>query len=190
MEWRVIKPDVFAAIMDFFTSGLPVVNEDSTPSADTGKGFNQLCVEYNEIDRTKNGKTVSECQYISTCRFSTIRWWRWSSCHDQRTAGYSNKVQRCILILYQHLFHVTAAFCLFVHTNQWSFSQANSAGRWRWHCVSGVRGRCCKTEAAGLLHQLSQFHGYLEEWNPEHVTVLRPRSWISGAGLFSQNVCV
>ncbi|XP_042277585.1 NFU1 iron-sulfur cluster scaffold homolog, mitochondrial [Thunnus albacares] len=35
MEWKVIKPDVFAAIMDFFTSGLPVVNEDSKPSADT-----------------------------------------------------------------------------------------------------------------------------------------------------------
>ncbi|TNN55583.1 NFU1 iron-sulfur cluster scaffold, mitochondrial [Liparis tanakae] len=35
MEWKVIKPDVFAAIMDFFTSGLPVVNEDSEPSADT-----------------------------------------------------------------------------------------------------------------------------------------------------------
>lgn len=36
MEWKVIKPDVFAAIMDFFTSGLPVVNEDSQPNADTG----------------------------------------------------------------------------------------------------------------------------------------------------------
>ncbi|XP_029019867.1 NFU1 iron-sulfur cluster scaffold homolog, mitochondrial [Betta splendens] len=35
MEWKVIKPDVFAAIMDFFTSGLPVVNEESKPSADT-----------------------------------------------------------------------------------------------------------------------------------------------------------
>lgn len=43
MEWKVIKPDVFAAIMDFFTSGLPVVNEDSKPSADTGRGCNQLC---------------------------------------------------------------------------------------------------------------------------------------------------
>lgn len=42
MEWKVIKPDVFAAIMDFFTSGLPVVNEDSAPSPDTGKDFNQL----------------------------------------------------------------------------------------------------------------------------------------------------
>ena len=36
LEWKVIKPDVFAAIMDFFTTGLPVVNEDSVPSPDTG----------------------------------------------------------------------------------------------------------------------------------------------------------
>lgn len=42
MEWKVIKPDVFATIMDFFTSGLPVVNEDSQPSVDTGKDFKWL----------------------------------------------------------------------------------------------------------------------------------------------------
>lgn len=42
MEWKVIKPDVFATIMDFFTSGVPVVNEESIPSADTGRDFNQL----------------------------------------------------------------------------------------------------------------------------------------------------
>nr|XP_023834768.1 NFU1 iron-sulfur cluster scaffold homolog, mitochondrial isoform X2 [Salvelinus alpinus] len=35
LEWKLIKPDVFAAIMDFFTSGLPVVNEEDTPRADT-----------------------------------------------------------------------------------------------------------------------------------------------------------
>ncbi|XP_065103767.1 NFU1 iron-sulfur cluster scaffold homolog, mitochondrial [Paramisgurnus dabryanus] len=34
-EWKVIKPDVFATIMDFFTSGLPVVNEADAPRADT-----------------------------------------------------------------------------------------------------------------------------------------------------------
>lgn len=38
----MIKPDIFAAIMDFFTSGVPVVNEDSKPSADTGRDCNQL----------------------------------------------------------------------------------------------------------------------------------------------------
>nr|AAI50438.1 Hirip5 protein [Danio rerio] len=32
-EWKVIKPDVFATIMDFFTSGLPVVNEADAPSS-------------------------------------------------------------------------------------------------------------------------------------------------------------
>ncbi|XP_071256364.1 NFU1 iron-sulfur cluster scaffold homolog, mitochondrial-like [Salvelinus alpinus] len=36
LEWKLIKPDVFAAIMDFFTSGLPVVNEEDTPRANTG----------------------------------------------------------------------------------------------------------------------------------------------------------
>ncbi|XP_015193984.1 NFU1 iron-sulfur cluster scaffold homolog, mitochondrial [Lepisosteus oculatus] len=34
LEWKVMKPDIYAAIMDFFSSGLPVVNED-TPRADT-----------------------------------------------------------------------------------------------------------------------------------------------------------
>jgi len=35
VEWRVLKPEIFATIMDFFNSGLPVVNEDAKPSADT-----------------------------------------------------------------------------------------------------------------------------------------------------------
>ncbi|KAM6954323.1 NFU1 iron-sulfur cluster scaffold homolog, mitochondrial [Aplochiton taeniatus] len=35
VEWGLIKPDVYAAIMDFFTTGLPVVNDDETPRADT-----------------------------------------------------------------------------------------------------------------------------------------------------------
>ncbi|KAK7934171.1 hypothetical protein WMY93_005067 [Mugilogobius chulae] len=32
LEWKVIKPDVFATIMDFFTSGLPVSVMTATPS--------------------------------------------------------------------------------------------------------------------------------------------------------------
>ena len=36
VDWKLIKPDIFAAIMDFFVSGLPVVTEDQAP-ADTGK---------------------------------------------------------------------------------------------------------------------------------------------------------
>ena len=35
VEWRVLKPEIYATIMDFFASGLPVVNEDAKPSVDT-----------------------------------------------------------------------------------------------------------------------------------------------------------
>jgi hypothetical protein len=27
-EWRLMKPEIFATIMDFFNSGLPVINAD------------------------------------------------------------------------------------------------------------------------------------------------------------------
>ena len=36
IDWQVIKPSVFATIMDFFASGLPVVTEE-VASKDTGK---------------------------------------------------------------------------------------------------------------------------------------------------------
>lgn len=96
MEWKVIKPDVFAAIMDFFTSGLPVVNEDSRPSADTGQDFSPLL---RTIFRTCNAVFQSESQKspISISIFSSIRWWWWSSCNDQRVTGHSNTV-----MVYEH----------------------------------------------------------------------------------------
>lgn len=34
MEWGILKPEIFATIMDFFASGLPILNE-SQPSPDT-----------------------------------------------------------------------------------------------------------------------------------------------------------
>ncbi len=33
VEWKVMKPEVYATIMDFFASGLPVVNEDAEPAS-------------------------------------------------------------------------------------------------------------------------------------------------------------
>ena len=36
IDWQVIKASVFATIMDFFASGLPVVTEE-VASQDTGK---------------------------------------------------------------------------------------------------------------------------------------------------------
>lgn len=37
-EWKLMKPEIFATIMDFFASGLPVLN-DGVPNADTRKQF-------------------------------------------------------------------------------------------------------------------------------------------------------
>lgn len=36
VEWRILKPEIFATIMDFFASGLPVITE-AEPSSDTRK---------------------------------------------------------------------------------------------------------------------------------------------------------
>jgi len=35
VEWQTMKPEVYAIIMDFFASGLPVVHDDAVPSTDT-----------------------------------------------------------------------------------------------------------------------------------------------------------
>lgn len=34
VDWKLLKPEIFATIMDFFASGLPVVT-DAKPSGDT-----------------------------------------------------------------------------------------------------------------------------------------------------------
>uniref|UniRef100_A0A3Q3L998 NFU1 iron-sulfur cluster scaffold homolog, mitochondrial n=1 Tax=Labrus bergylta TaxID=56723 RepID=A0A3Q3L998_9LABR len=61
-HWKVIKPDVFAAIMDFFTSGLPVVNEDSKPNADTAPSDDddEVVAMIKELLDTRIRPTVQE----------------------------------------------------------------------------------------------------------------------------------
>lgn len=36
VDWKLIKPEIFASIMDFFSSGLPILN-DAVPNSDTRK---------------------------------------------------------------------------------------------------------------------------------------------------------
>lgn len=36
VEWMVLKPEIYAAIMDFFSSGLPILT-DVKPTSDTRK---------------------------------------------------------------------------------------------------------------------------------------------------------
>lgn len=38
IEWKLLKPEIFATIMDFFASGLPVLNE-AKPNEDTRKCY-------------------------------------------------------------------------------------------------------------------------------------------------------
>ena len=34
VEWQILKPEIYAVIMDFYASGLPVLTEEK-PSSDT-----------------------------------------------------------------------------------------------------------------------------------------------------------
>lgn len=38
IEWVVLKPEIYATIMDFFASGLPILT-DAKPTSDTRKFF-------------------------------------------------------------------------------------------------------------------------------------------------------
>ncbi|KAL0979429.1 hypothetical protein UPYG_G00184950 [Umbra pygmaea] len=62
VEWKLIKPDVFAAIMDFFTSGLPVINEDDQPRADTAPSDDddEVIAMIKELLDTRIRPTVQE----------------------------------------------------------------------------------------------------------------------------------
>lgn len=41
VEWKLLKPEIFATIMDFFASGLPVLNE-AKPNEDTRNFYKNL----------------------------------------------------------------------------------------------------------------------------------------------------
>ena len=36
IDWSILKPDIFASIMDFFASNVPILTEEQ-PSSDTGE---------------------------------------------------------------------------------------------------------------------------------------------------------
>lgn len=47
IDWKVLKPEIFATIMDFFASGLPVLNE-ANPNEDTRKIYIYKLIQYND----------------------------------------------------------------------------------------------------------------------------------------------
>ncbi|KAL4240313.1 nifu-like protein [Mactra antiquata] len=61
MDWAVIKPDVFATIMDFFTTGLPVINEDAvTPDTMPSDEDDETVAMIKELLDTRIRPTVQE----------------------------------------------------------------------------------------------------------------------------------
>jgi hypothetical protein len=46
IQWQVLKPEIYGAIMDFFATNLPVLDEDAEPSTSSKRVrfINFLCV--------------------------------------------------------------------------------------------------------------------------------------------------
>ncbi|XP_076632816.1 NFU1 iron-sulfur cluster scaffold homolog, mitochondrial [Colletes latitarsis] len=61
VEWKLLKPEIFAVIMDFFASGLPVLNE-SQPAADTqiSEDDDEIVQMIKELLDTRIRPTVQE----------------------------------------------------------------------------------------------------------------------------------
>jgi Fe-S cluster biogenesis protein NfuA len=61
VEWKIIKPEIFATIMDFFASGLPVLT-DATPNSDTqiNEDDSEIVQMIKELLDTRIRPTVQE----------------------------------------------------------------------------------------------------------------------------------
>ncbi|XP_029459889.1 NFU1 iron-sulfur cluster scaffold homolog, mitochondrial isoform X1 [Rhinatrema bivittatum] len=61
VDWNLLKPDIYATIMDFFTSGLPVVTEEA-PRTDTGpsEDEDEVVAMIKELLDTRIRPTVQE----------------------------------------------------------------------------------------------------------------------------------
>lgn len=60
MPWNVIKPHVYAALVDFFSSGVPVVDEDGNTSADEGGEEDETVMMIKELLESRIRPTVQE----------------------------------------------------------------------------------------------------------------------------------
>ncbi|GAB6018813.1 hypothetical protein CHUAL_000474 [Chamberlinius hualienensis] len=60
VEWKVLKPDIFATIMDFFASGLPVIMEESTQTEEPPTDDDETVQLIKELLDTRIRPTVQE----------------------------------------------------------------------------------------------------------------------------------
>merc|ERR1711994_1101145 len=61
IEWQLVKPEIFATVMDFFTTGLPVVNEESLNNTEeTDEEEDETVAMIKELLDTRIRPTVQE----------------------------------------------------------------------------------------------------------------------------------
>lgn len=60
MPWNVIKPHVYAALIDFFSSGVPVVDENANTSVDEGDEEDETVMMIKELLESRIRPTVQE----------------------------------------------------------------------------------------------------------------------------------
>ncbi|XP_078005683.1 NFU1 iron-sulfur cluster scaffold homolog, mitochondrial isoform X1 [Phascolarctos cinereus] len=60
LDWNLLKPDIYATIMDFFTSGLPLVNEETLSTDAATEEDDEVVAMIKELLDTRIRPTVQE----------------------------------------------------------------------------------------------------------------------------------
>ncbi|KAG8440901.1 hypothetical protein GDO86_006581 [Hymenochirus boettgeri] len=60
LDWNLIKPDIYATLMDFFSSGLPVVTEDAPRGDTVSEEDDEVVAMIKELLETRIRPTVQE----------------------------------------------------------------------------------------------------------------------------------
>lgn len=88
VEWRILKPEIFATIMDFFASGLPVITE-AEPSSDTRKWDTLKVLVTDSVKLLLWNICLNLWGDNSDCRNNW--WWWWNSPDDKGVARHKNQ---------------------------------------------------------------------------------------------------
>lgn len=60
LDWNLLKPDIYATIMDFFASGLPLVTEETPPGEAGSEEDDEVVAMIKELLDTRIRPTVQE----------------------------------------------------------------------------------------------------------------------------------
>ncbi len=157
IDWKVLKPEIFASIMDFFGTGLPVLRENAQENINSDTTGNYINISLNFfykwlllVDTNEENETVAMIlELIDTRIRPTV----------QEDGG---DVKFMVTITYLFWFILLFSYLLF-------------QGIWKW---SG------QTEASGCLHFMSVINCHVEERHSKHAPILYSWSNESWTGTF------